>query len=102
MPILFVGHVPEFDRVVRFEIFSTERVRMKKPVAHDQRPLRRPRPELMHHHVFRMQTEQHIWEDRIIKNNLVLMVRSASGRTRRGELFIARSNWQSTSVPTHT
>src|ERR1700736_2594550 len=35
VPILFVRHVPEFNRVLRFEILSGERVRMKKPVAHD-------------------------------------------------------------------
>ena len=29
MPILFVRHVPEFDRIIGFEIGSIERVRMK-------------------------------------------------------------------------
>ena len=102
VPILFVRHVPELNRVLRFEVFSGECVRMKKPVAHNQGSFRRLRPELMHHHVFGVQREQHVRKDRIVKNNLVLMIRSATGRTRRGEFFIARSNWQSTSVPTHT
>ena len=42
------------DRVLRLEIFSFERVAVKKPIAHNQRPFRRLRPELMHHYVFRM------------------------------------------------
>src|SRR5437773_9077601 len=73
VPILFVGHVPKLNRVLRPEIFSTERVWMKKPIAHNQRSLWRLRPELMHHHVFGMQAEQHVREDRIIKNLLKIL-----------------------------
>src|SRR5438094_946075 len=52
VPILFVRHVPKFDRVLWLEISSVDRVRMKEPVADDQCSPRRLRPELMHHHVF--------------------------------------------------
>src|SRR5206468_11912962 len=73
VPILFVSHVPKLNRVLRPEIFSAERVWMKKPIAHNQRPLWRVRPELMHHHVFGMQAEQHIREDRIIEDLLQIL-----------------------------
>src|SRR5437773_10273700 len=67
VPILFVGHVPKLNRVLRPEIFSAERVWMKKPIAHNQRPLWRLRPELMHHHVLGMQAEQRSEERRVGK-----------------------------------
>src|SRR5438045_9770817 len=62
VPVLLVGYVPEFDRIVgiKFGLSASdlERIRMKQPVANDQSALRRLRPELVHHDVFRMQTEQ--------------------------------------------
>src|SRR5206468_4869901 len=70
VPILFVSHVPKLNRVLRPEIFSAERVWMKKPIAHNQRPLWRLRPELMHHHIIGMQTQQHVRKDRVIKHSV--------------------------------
>src|SRR5438105_6770137 len=49
VPVLFVGHIPKLDRVLGIEVFSLERIRMKKPVANDQRSLGRSEPELMQH-----------------------------------------------------
>ena len=54
MPVLFVSHIPELDRVVRVEAGREPgRFRMEEPIAMDQRLLRRLRPELMHHHIVR-------------------------------------------------
>src|SRR5258705_13751080 len=36
VPILFVGHVPEFDGVVRMEVGPAKSVWMKEPVAVDE------------------------------------------------------------------
>src|SRR4051794_15563545 len=74
MPVLSVGYIPELNRVLWVEIFSAECVRMKKPVAHDQCSVGRLRPELMHHHVFGMQTEQHVRKNRIIKHSMLSIV----------------------------
>src|SRR5262249_55489154 len=73
VPVLFVGQVPELDRVRWFEMFSAERVWMKKPIAHDQRFVRRLGPKLVHHHVFGMQAEKHVREDRIIEYALKIL-----------------------------
>src|SRR5205085_3954387 len=70
VPILLVGHVPERDRVLRFEIVAGKGVRMEKPITHDQCSFGRLRPKLMHHHIFRMHRQEHVREDRIIKNAL--------------------------------
>src|SRR5947208_16644329 len=66
VPILFVAHVPKLNRVLRPEIFSAERVWMKKPIADNKRTLWRLRPELMHHYIFVMQAEPHVREEQII------------------------------------
>src|SRR5205823_13294426 len=51
VPVLFVRHVPEFDRVLRFEIVLLEGVRMKKPIADNPCSLWRLRPEIGRAHV---------------------------------------------------
>src|SRR5437667_5807450 len=67
MPVLTVGHVPKFDRVVRMKIGAIERFRMEEPITKDERPLRRFRPELMHHDIIRVHAQQHVRENGIIE-----------------------------------
>src|SRR6266700_6013706 len=73
VPVLFVRHVPEFDRVVWMKIGTLESLRMEKPITKDARPFRRLRPELMHHDIIWMHAEQHVWENGIIENPVELL-----------------------------
>src|ERR1051325_10107858 len=47
VPVLFVGHVPEFNGVVGAKVWTAKCFRMKKPVAIDERAVRRLGPDLM-------------------------------------------------------
>src|SRR5205085_10789183 len=67
VPILSIRRVPEFDCIVRIELLAPGSIRMKKPVAHNERPLRRLWPKLMYHDVFRVQAQQHVRKNRVIQ-----------------------------------
>src|SRR5262249_828670 len=74
MPVLSVHHVPELDGVIWVKITVRERFRVEKPIAQDQCTIGRLRPKLMHHGVIWMQTQQHVWVNRVIENDAEILV----------------------------
>src|SRR6266853_517749 len=60
MPILFVGHVPEFDGIVGMEVGPPKGLGMKEPVAIDEGAAGRLRPDLMHHDIIRVHAQKHV------------------------------------------
>ena len=55
------------------KISALESPRVEKPIAQDARPSRRPRPELMHHYIIGMHTQEHVGENGIIKNPVEIL-----------------------------
>src|SRR6266487_6105356 len=82
MPVLPVGHVPKFDRVVRMKIDAIERFRMEEPITKDERPLRRLRPELMHHDIIRVHAQEHVRKNGIIENPIMTLALDVAYRQR--------------------
>src|SRR5438552_8406687 len=82
VPVLPIYHVPEFDRVLRPEVLPLKSLGVEKPIAQDQRPRWRLWLQLMYHHVVRMQTQQHVWKNGIIKNEAEIFVAEISHRQR--------------------
>src|SRR5438132_13252153 len=82
MPVLPVGHVPKFDRVVRMKIGAIERFRMEEPITKDERPFRRFRPELMHHDIIRVQAQQRVRYNGKIENPITILALDVAYRQR--------------------
>src|SRR6516162_2499200 len=72
-PILSVRRVPEGHRVIAAEILLRHLPRMKQPFRNHIRPVYAPRPQSMHHHIIRMQTQKQVRIDRVIQYSLALL-----------------------------
>ncbi len=66
VPVLPVRHVPELHGVVGAELRTRQLGGVEVPLADVDRPVRRLRPERVHHHVVGVQAEEHVGEDRVV------------------------------------
>src|ERR1700758_2869522 len=67
-PVLTIGNVPEFNRILGLEVRLGDFGRMEMPFAGNIRTIHGTRPERVGHHVIRMQAQQQIRKDRIVIN----------------------------------
>ena len=54
------------------KVWASEGIRMKEPIAKDQDVFRRLGPDLVYHHIIRMHAQQHVWENGIIENPVMI------------------------------
>ena len=73
MPILAIGHIPKGDRVVGMKVGPIKGLRMKEPIANDGDAFRRLRPDLMHQHVIGVHAQEHVWENGVIEDAVMIL-----------------------------
>ena len=64
------------------KIGFAERVGMKEPITQDDYAVRRLWPDLMHHHVIGMHAEQHVRENGVIEDPMMIFTFDVADRLR--------------------